>query len=131
MKGFSSGTVLAVTVFGSLAAFAALGWAASDPLAGLYGNTMICRTNTTECHVWYNADGTWKSGNMLKDDKGAWNLVGNEGTFRTEDGKLCRKDATGKETGICRDVPELGHKLGDKWSGKSPRSGETQTYEVV
>ena len=127
MKGF-----LIVAVMGGALGLAGSAWAAAaDPLAGLYGNTMICKTDTSECHVWYNADGTWKSGNMIKDDKGAWNLVGNEGTFRTENGKLCRKDSTGRETGICRDVPELGHKLGDKWSGTSPRSGQTQTYEVV
>ncbi len=121
-----------VTLLGSVAAFAAMAWAADDPLAGLYGNTLICKTDSMECHVWYNPDGTWQSGQMIKDDKGNWNLVGFEGTFRTEDGKMCRKDTAGRENGVCRIVAELGHKLGDKWSGPSPRDPQLQqNYEIV
>lgn len=106
-------------------------FAADDPMAGLYGNTLLCRSATFECHVWYSADGTWKSGNMMQDDKGAWTSVAASGTFRMVGGGLCRVDNIRKTEG-CAAASEVGHKLGDKWTAPSPRDpSKTQDYEIV
>jgi hypothetical protein len=93
-------------------AFASVAYAADDPFANLYSNTLVYTTpKNVVIKVLVQKDGTWTSTSSdAKSDSGAWATVGSY---------VCVSDtAMPKVKPNCDKI--VGHNIGDKWTQTNP-----------
>lgn len=115
-----------MAAFAGAFALAAPSFAApADPLAGMYGNTVVVtQEDGSSTRIHFREDGTWEQ----RDDAG--NIF--RGTFAREGGELCftlTEPNQGSGTTRECDVIEPGHVVGHKWS--TVDHGKTVRYEIL
>lgn len=97
----------------------------ADPLAGMYGNTLVVtQEDGSSTRIHFRADGTW-------DQRDGGTIF--RGTFAREGEEMCftlvePSPGGGQPTREC-DTIEPGHIAGDKWSAVD--RGKTVRYEIV
>lgn len=115
---------LATALFALMATSA---FAADDPMASYYGNTIVSTGGMGEVHSHYRADHSFdmvgSAMGMTMTFKGTW----------AEDGKgnICRTFTSSPPPGtpnpLCRPLPP--HKIGDTWTMTQP-DGSTRTLSL-
>lgn len=102
-----------------------------DPLAGVYGNTVVMTTSKGEIiKLWINRDGTFR-GESSKGQRfsGRWRLTDNNTKFCTTSDvpPNAPKDTPAPKESCFAFEP--GHKAGDKWGQPEP-NGEKKIIEI-
>jgi hypothetical protein len=109
----------------ALVALAGAAWAADDPMADMYTNTVVATdANGAATKVYYNADGSYTG--VAADG------VKIGGTWKREAGKICYNRTTPPERAaqFCGADDGVAHHIGDSWH-QDLSDGRKMTMTIV
>lgn len=117
MKSLARYATAAILLGGSYSAVAQ-----NDVMSAFYGNTLVCRSEHMQCHIWFDSNGTYQRFDAVVATDGSVSLSGTEGLFKVtpKDGdyEFCLNPRThggpgGRKPTECYQVGH--HRPGDRW----------------
>lgn len=103
--------------------------AQNDVMTSFYGNTLVCRSDHMQCHIWLDSNGTYRRFDAVVATNGVVSLSGTEGLFKVTpkggDYEFCMQPRThggpgGRRAAECYGLGR--HKVGDTWD--APAGGD-------